>query len=61
MILFTTLTYISTRYTYFERYQDMWDIMITLKDTELTFLAGIHAEKITVKNEMKTVAANIDG
>ena len=36
MLCFTTLTYISTRYTYFERYQDMWDIMITLKDTELT-------------------------
>ena len=27
----------------------------------LSFLAGIHAEKITVKNEMKTVAANMDG
>lgn len=31
-----TLSDISTRYTYFERYQDMWDIMITLKDTELS-------------------------
>lgn len=36
MICFTTLADISTRYTYFERYQDVWDIMITLKDTELT-------------------------
>ena len=36
MICFTTLTDISTRYTYFERYQDAWDIMITLKDTELS-------------------------
>lgn len=35
MICFTTLTDISTRYTYFERYQDAWDIMITLKDTEI--------------------------
>lgn len=35
MICFTTLTDISTRYTYFERYQDGWDIMITLKDTEI--------------------------
>ncbi len=35
MVCFTTLTNISTRYTYFERYQDVWDIMITLKDTEI--------------------------
>lgn len=35
MICFTALVDISTRYTYFERYQDAWDIMITLKDTEL--------------------------
>ena len=27
----------------------------------LSFLAGIHAEKITVKTEMKTVTANMDG
>lgn len=36
MICFTVLADISTRYTYFERYQDAWDIMITLKDTELS-------------------------
>lgn len=36
MLCFTALADISTRYTYFERYQDVWDIMITLKDTELT-------------------------
>ena len=36
MICFTTLADISTRYTYFERYQDVWDIMITLKDTEIS-------------------------
>lgn len=36
MLVFMTLSDISTRYTYFERYQDMWDIMITLKDTELS-------------------------
>lgn len=35
MLCFTTLTDISTRYTYFERYQDVWDIMITLRDTEI--------------------------
>ncbi len=36
MICFTTLADISTRYTYFERYQDVWDIMITLKGTEIS-------------------------
>ena len=36
MLCFTTLADISTRYTYFERYQDVWDIMITLKDTEIS-------------------------
>lgn len=36
MLCFTTLADISTRYTYFERYQDAWDIMITLKDTQLS-------------------------
>ena len=36
MICFTALADISTRYTYFERYQDAWDIMVTLKDTEIS-------------------------
>ena len=36
MICFTSLADISTRYTYFERYQDAWDIMITLKDTDIS-------------------------
>jgi putative ABC transport system permease protein len=36
MICFTTLTNISTRYTYFDRYQDAWDIMISLKKTEIS-------------------------
>ena len=36
MFCFTTLADISTRYTYFERYQDVWDIMITLKDTKIS-------------------------
>ena len=39
MLVFTTLSDISTRYTYFERYQDAWDIMITLKDTEISDFA----------------------
>ncbi len=36
MLCFTTLSGISTRYTYFERYQDAWDIMITVKDTDIS-------------------------
>lgn len=33
MQCFFTLSEISTRETYFEKYQDAWDIMITVKDT----------------------------
>lgn len=40
--MFTTLSSISTRYTYFEKYQDAWDIMLTLKDTEM---ADLHLTK----------------
>lgn len=35
MLCFFTLTGISTRHTYFERYQDAWDVMVTLPDTEI--------------------------
>ena len=35
MMCFFTLSDISTRYTYFERYQDTWDVMAEIKDTEL--------------------------
>ena len=33
MLCFFTLSKISTNHTYFERYQDVWDVMITVKDT----------------------------
>lgn len=33
MLCFFALTDISTRHTYFERYQDIWDEMVTIKDT----------------------------
>lgn len=36
MLCFFTLSQISTRYTYFERYQNAWDIMVTVKNTKLT-------------------------
>lgn len=35
MLCFFTLSGISTRYTYFEGYQDDWDIMATLRHTDL--------------------------
>ncbi len=31
-VCFITLSGISTKYTYFERYKDAWDIMVTVKD-----------------------------
>lgn len=33
MLCFFTLSGISTNHTYFERYQDAWDVMITVQDT----------------------------
>jgi len=39
MQCFLATSAISTRETYFERYQDAWDIMITLKDTDVDSFA----------------------
>lgn len=52
MLVFTTLAAISTRYTYFERYQDAWDVMVTLKDTEI---ADFHLTK-----ELREIAGAAD-
>ena len=35
MLCFLTLSKISTNHTYFERYQNAWDVMITLKDCDI--------------------------
>lgn len=35
MLCFFTLSDISTDHTYFERYQDVWDVMVTVKDTPI--------------------------
>lgn len=35
MQCFFTLSGISTKHTYFEAYQDVWDIMVTVKDTRI--------------------------
>lgn len=36
MQCFFTLSGISTKETYYEKYQDVWDIMVTVKDSEIT-------------------------
>lgn len=38
---FFVLSGISTRETYFERYQDVWDIMVTIKDTDMDSFCDI--------------------
>lgn len=35
MLCFFALTDLSTKYTYFEKYQDVWDIMATVKNTKI--------------------------
>lgn len=35
MLCFFTLSDISTRHTYFERYRDAWDVMVTIPDTKI--------------------------
>ena len=35
MMCFLTVMILSQRETYFERYQDAWDVMVTVKDTEI--------------------------
>lgn len=36
MLCFFTLSGISTNHTYFERYRDVWDVMVTIKNTGIT-------------------------
>ncbi len=46
MLSFFTLSEISTNHTYFERYQDAWDVMAEIKDTRIEDLSNtkeIHA------------------
>lgn len=45
MLCFFTLSEISTRYSYFERYQNVWDVMVTVKDTELEDLSLVEPVK----------------
>lgn len=40
-LCFTTLSEISTKYTYFERYKNAWDIMATIKNQNINEVANI--------------------
>lgn len=64
MLCFTTLSDISTRFTYFERYKDDWDIMMTVKNTaiqdfeqfeELQSVSGVDDIVLYQKAEAMTV------
>lgn len=44
-LCFMSLSSISTKYTYFERYKDAWDIMVTVKDAAIAECEGV--EKLT--------------
>lgn len=66
MQCFFTLSGISTRETYFERYQDMWDIMVTVKDAEVDSfektkeiqgLSGVESAVVYQKATAKTIIA----
>ncbi len=43
MQCFFSISKISTRETYFERYQSVWDIMVTVKDTDVDTFEEIQA------------------
>ena len=55
MECFFTLSGISTRMTYFERYQDVWDIMVTVKDTDIEDFTDIR--KIQNMEGVRSAAA----
>lgn len=53
---FFTLSDISTEETYFARYQDAWDIMVTVHDTGIEEISDECVEKIREVSEVKDVA-----
>lgn len=54
MLCFFTLSGISTNHTYFERYQDAWDVMVTVKDTGIE-----NIEQEEEINELQGVKSSI--
>lgn len=66
ILCFLTLAQISTNYTYFDRYQAAWDIMVTCKDTriedfkylkELQELAGVQDSTVYEKTEAVSIVS----
>lgn len=66
MQCFFTLSDISTRETYFERYQDAWDVMVTVKNAEvdgfeetgqLQGLPGVESAVVYQKAKAKTIVS----
>ncbi len=53
MLCFFTLSEISTNHTYFERYQDAWDVMATVKDTPIEDFA--YEDEIHARNNTDSV------
>lgn len=47
ILCFFTLSGISTNHTYFERYQNAWDVMVTMQDTDL--------EKFSLNGEIRNL------
>ena len=69
MMCFLTVTILSQRETYFEKYQDAWDLMVTVKDTEIdTFrqtdvlqkLPGVQSGVIYQKASAKRILTDED-
>lgn len=52
MLCFFTLSGISTNHTYFERYQDTWDIMVTVKDTGIENIDQV--EEVTSLQQVRS-------
>ena len=64
MQCFFTLSGISTKHTYFEAYKDVWDIMVTVKDTsieefgltsEIQGISGVKSSIIYQKEEAECI------
>lgn len=63
---FFTLSGISTNHTYFSRYQNVWDVMVTVKDTkieefqpvhEIQGLSGIRSGVVYQKGEAQSIVS----
>lgn len=69
MLCFFTLSGISTNHTYFERYQDAWDVMVTVKNTgiedieqeeEINELQGVKSSIVYQKAEAVCAISETD-